>query len=170
MVNDFTIPEKLAEDATASRPASEGTGVSAESNVGEEVGKASTRRLTRSDAPCAPVVYLLKAVNSRRTYIGATIDLAHRVRQHNCEIQGGARRTALGGPWVVILHVEGFRTWREALQFEYAWRRVGKQVRRWDVKGRRDALALLQARERWSSRSPLASDVPLTCTEHHALL
>ena len=108
-----------------------------------------------------PVVYLLSTARSRRTYVGATVDLSRRLRQHNGELCGGARRTSASGPWSVDCYVSGFRNWREALQFEHAWRRAGRSVRRWDVPGRKRALELLMARERWSSTSPLASDVPL---------
>lgn len=109
-----------------------------------------------------PVVYLLRALTSRRTYVGATVDLKRRVRQHNGELCGGARRTCAAGPWCVECYVSGFETWCQALQFEYAWRRVGRnRVKRWDVPGRMRALELLMAQERWSSRSPLASTLPL---------
>ena len=37
-------------------------------------------------------VYLLESTN-HSTYIGATLDLDHRLRQHNMEIKGGARAT-----------------------------------------------------------------------------
>ena len=108
----------------------------------------------------ASIVYLLQC--GRRTYVGATIDLAHRLRQHNGEIRGGAVQTARVGPWVVSCTVSGFRTFSEALKFEYAWRRVGRRVSSRGVNARRDALAHLLVKERWSSTSPLASDVPLT--------
>ena len=108
-----------------------------------------------------PVVYLLSARHSARTYVGASLHLSRRLRQHNGNITGGARRTSHGGPWDLDCYVRGFRTWKEALQFEYAWRRVGRSVRRWDVAGRRRALTILFSLERWSSRSPLASEVSL---------
>ena len=105
-------------------------------------------------------VYIL-ACESRRTYVGATVDLAKRLRQHNGEITGGARRTH-GTTWRVVCQVTGFRTWSEALKFEHAIRRVGRrEVRRWDVEGRRRALEILLCKHRWSSTSPPASDVPL---------
>lgn len=110
-------------------------------------------------------VYLLETVDRgvTRTYIGATRDVARRVRQHNGELCGGARRTH-GRAWRLVLHVHGMPTWRDALRFEHAWRRIGRGVRRWDLPGRLRALELLLARERWSSTSPLACDVPL-CIE-----
>lgn len=113
----------------------------------------------------APRVYLLRCTRSGRTYVGAAIDafgVPRRLRQHNGETRGGALRTSAAGPWVCAIDVCGFRTWSEALKFEFAWRRVGKRVRRWDFDGRKDALARLMHMERWSSTSPPARDVALT--------
>jgi hypothetical protein len=66
--------------------------------------------------PAAPVLcYLLrpqagvcapKRVNA--WYIGQTNDLGRRLRQHNGELTGGARRTRLARPWELIATVEGF--------------------------------------------------------------
>lgn len=119
-------------------------------------------------------VYILETCDEqdkkyRPTYVGATVDLDRRLRQHNCELAGGARRTtkhAKGSEhrhrWRIACTVTGFRTWPEALKFEYAIRRVGRQqVRRWNLEGRRRAMELLMQKERWSSTSPLASEVPL---------
>ena len=108
-----------------------------------------------------PTVYLL--LDGRRTYVGATLCLHRRLRQHNGEIGGGARRTS-GGSWTVACKVTGFRTFSEALKFEFAWRREGRRRRGTGtgVRGRRSALESLVARERWSSTSPPACDVPLT--------
>lgn len=107
-----------------------------------------------------PVVYLLQG-GRNRTYVGATVHLPRRLRQHNGELAGGAARTCGAGPWRLVCHVQGFRTWREALQFEHAWRRQGRSVRRWDRSGREEALRRLLGKERWSSRSPLAAEVDL---------
>ena len=111
-------------------------------------------------------VYLLESTD-HATYVGATVDLDRRLRQHNKEIKGGAVATSnkvvKGQEWKRVCHVEGFPTWNEALKFEYAWRRVHRAARCNYVKsGRLESLHLLMQRERWSSRSPLAKDVPLT--------
>ena len=70
-------------------------------------------------------VYLLESTN-HSTYIGATIDLDHRLRQHNMELKGGARATSAkvkaGETWTRVCHVEGFPSWSEALKFEWAWK------------------------------------------------
>ncbi len=64
--------------------------------------------------------------SDKNTYIGATVDVDRRLRQHNSEIKGGARRTtarsASGLKWHRILYVSGFASSQEALQFEWRWK------------------------------------------------
>lgn len=67
--------------------------------------------------------YLLYSRNN--TYIGATVNPDHRLRQHNGELVGGAKRTK-GHVWKRALYVSGFPDWRAALQFEWAWKRKGR--------------------------------------------
>lgn len=117
-------------------------------------------------------VYILEATSRHRcgyhpTYIGATVDVERRLRQHNGELAGGARRTTAiykgtSPAWRTACVVTGFRTWSETLKFEFALRRVGRQqVHRWDMEGRRRALELVLAMNRWSCTSPPASEIPL---------
>lgn len=106
------------------------------------------------------VVYLLS--NGRgATYIGATVDLTHRLRQHNEELRGGARRTHARGPWEVVACVSGFTCWRDALRFEYAWRRACRGCVRGggSLLWRKRGLDALLHRPRWSSTSPHVSRV-----------
>lgn len=67
--------------------------------------------------------YLLYSRNN--TYIGATVDPHHRLRQHNGELVGGAKKTK-GRVWKRALYVGGFPTWNAALQFEWAWKHKGR--------------------------------------------
>lgn len=53
------------------------------------------------------------------TYIGFTLDVPRRVRQHNGEITGGAKRTARHRPWKPVVFVTGFASRTAALQFEW---------------------------------------------------
>ena len=64
-------------------------------------------------------VYLLASMTTRRTYIGYTCNLTRRLRQHNGEIQGGAKYTRYGRPWKMICYVAGFPDNVTALQFEW---------------------------------------------------
>ena len=79
-----------------------------------------------------PYVYLLMSTNGN-TYIGATVDLNRRLRQHNKEIVGGAKRTGKkvmqGQSWTRVLHVSGFPSWSAALQFEWRWQRLSRKVK-----------------------------------------
>ena len=80
------------------------------------------------DVPPAPMngavaplcVYLLRNATGR-TYIGFTNNPWRRLRQHNGEVKGGARKTRLGRPWEMLFFVHGFSTKTRALQFEWGW-------------------------------------------------
>jgi len=76
-------------------------------------------------------VYLLVSSNGN-TYVGATVDLNRRLRQHNKEIKGGAvatgTRVAKGETWVRACHVSGFPDWSAALQFEWRWKQLSRKL------------------------------------------
>lgn len=76
-------------------------------------------------------VYLLLS-SDNATYVGATIDLDRRLRQHNKEIKGGAHATSAkvnkGEIWIRACHVEGFPDWQAALQFEWRWKHLSRQL------------------------------------------
>ncbi len=76
-------------------------------------------------------VYLLVSTNGN-TYVGATVDLNRRLRQHNKEIKGGAHATGLkvaqGETWVRAAHVSGFPDWQAALQFEWRWKQLSRKL------------------------------------------
>ena len=77
-------------------------------------------------------VYLLECTN-KATYVGATVDLEKRLRQHNKEIAGGAVATSIqvnkGETWRRVCHVEGFPTWNAALQFEWRWKQISRKIK-----------------------------------------
>lgn len=81
-------------------------------------------------------VYLLAAYKSNQThpiatYVGATVDVDRRLRQHNKEIKGGARATSArieqGCIWKRHCYVRGFPTWKAALQFEWRWKQLTRK-------------------------------------------
>jgi len=76
-------------------------------------------------------VYLLLSTNGN-TYIGATVDLDRRLRQHNNEIKGGAHATGIkvskGETWTRAIHVAGFPDWPAALQFEWRWKQLSRKL------------------------------------------
>ena len=84
------------------------------------------------DEPNKPsFVYLLESTN-KSTYVGATVDLTKRLRQHNKEIKGGAVATSIkvqkGEQWTRICHVAGFPSWNAALQFEWRWKQLSRKL------------------------------------------
>ena len=77
-------------------------------------------------------VYLLITNNRANTYVGATIDLDRRLRQHNKEIKGGARATSSkvenGGSWERVCYISGFPDWSATLQFEWRWKQITRII------------------------------------------
>lgn len=67
---------------------------------------------------------------SNKTYIGATVDVDKRLRQHNMEITGGARATKIqvirGETWNRACYITGIPEWRTALQIEWRWKQLGR--------------------------------------------
>jgi structure-specific endonuclease subunit SLX1 len=76
-------------------------------------------------------VYLLECSDGS-TYVGATVDLEHRLRQHNKELAGGARATSFkvinGHTWTRVCYVSGFPNWQSALQFEWRWKQLSRKI------------------------------------------
>jgi predicted GIY-YIG superfamily endonuclease len=103
--------------------------------------------------------YCYWIVSGRSSYIGATVDPKKRLRQHCGQQVGGARRTR-GKLWTYKCVISGFRTWREALMFEWSFKHHSRHCR--GIESRQLALEELMQKERWTSNSPLASEVPLT--------
>ena len=52
--------------------------------------------------------YMLISNDNKRTYIGSTVNIKRRLRQHNGEIVGGAKATRTGRPWSLICYISGF--------------------------------------------------------------
>ena len=94
--------------------------------------------------------YMLIAIDGSRTYVGATVDPARRLRQHNGELVGGARATA-GRTWRRQYLIGGFEDERAALRFEWRWKYLTRQAPgdSW-LERRAHALSLLLADFPWA--------------------
>jgi len=68
------------------------------------------------------VCYCLESSTTAKTYVGVTNNLKRRLRQHNRELQGGAKYTSTGGPWILSILVGPFATHQHALHFEWHWK------------------------------------------------
>lgn len=108
-------------------------------------------------------VYLLLS-SDNATYVGATIDLDRRLRQHNKEIKGGAFATSAkvnkGETWIRACHVEGFPDWQAALQFEWRWKHLSRQLSKKlkPLERRMKALEQLLALERPTTKAKAYSE------------
>lgn len=74
-------------------------------------------------------VYFIKSTNNS-TYIGATVDLERRLKQHNKVLKGGAKATSIkveqGEEWKYYCYVENFPNYNEALKFEWRWKQISR--------------------------------------------
>lgn len=111
-------------------------------------------------------VYLLLS-SDNATYVGATVDLNRRLRQHNKEIKGGAHATgakvAKGETWSRVAYVEGFPDWQAALQFEWRWKQLSRKLVTSGlspIERRMIALEELLALERPTSKAKAYSEWP----------
>lgn len=108
-------------------------------------------------------VYLLQS-SSNATYVGATVDLDRRLRQHNKEIKGGAHATgtkvAKGETWKRVCHVSGFPDWQAALQFEWRWKQLSRKLptNMFPLQRRMEALKQLLALDRPTSKAKAYSE------------
>ena len=78
-------------------------------------------------------VYFIESSNGY-TYIGATVNLDKRIRQHNKEISGGAVATTnmveKGEIWSYYCYVENFPSYNEALKFEWRWKQISRIIQK----------------------------------------
>ena len=108
-------------------------------------------------------VYLLEC-SDNSTYVGATVDLERRLRQHNKIIKGGAYATGIkvnqGKIWERVCYIEGFPDWQAALQFEWRWKQLSRKLPNnlFPLKRRMLALKELLELERPTSKAKLFSE------------
>jgi len=103
-------------------------------------------------------VYLLVCTDNK-TYVGATVDLERRLRQHNGVIKGGAYTTTTavknGNSWTRACYVSGFPDWQAALQFEWRFKQLSRKLpnKIFPLKRRMLALKQLLALEQSTSKA-----------------
>jgi predicted GIY-YIG superfamily endonuclease len=105
------------------------------------------------------LVYVLQSDNY--SYVGMTNDFFKRWRQHNKEIQGGAKCTSRREGWYPICIIDGFPTMVEAMQCEWSLKHYLKKKFQ-GPKGRIQRLSALLERGIWTSKSPQLVDQDLT--------
>jgi structure-specific endonuclease subunit SLX1 len=79
-----------------------------------------------------------------KTYVGATIDVDRRLMQHNGLMSGGARATStVPGGWYRVCYIKGFENQREALRFEWWWKRRSMNLKGSALERRQTALSAM---------------------------
>jgi structure-specific endonuclease subunit SLX1 len=110
-------------------------------------------------------VYVLQCTDGS-TYVGATVDPDHRLRQHNGGIKGGAHSTTMkvkqGFTWNRICCITGFPDWVAALQFEWALKHYSRKLpkRMNPLERRLRALKQLLSLERPTSKALAYAEWP----------
>ena len=106
-------------------------------------------------------VYLL-VCSDGATYVGATVNLDRRLRQHNKEIKGGAvatgRKVSQGKIWRRDRYVEGFPDWQACLQFEWRWKQLSRKLKGAPLERRHAALETLLSLERPTTKAQAYSE------------
>lgn len=75
-------------------------------------------------------VYLIISADMRKTYVGVTTDFERRLKQHNGELNGGAKASRAGRPWQCVCLVHGFKGRSEACGFEWKWKYLSRNSSR----------------------------------------
>ena len=102
--------------------------------------------------------YCLKSTVSNRTYVGASVNPEHRLKQHNGILCGGAKYTKTNRPWELKIVVSGFSTWKEALQFEWRWKKTRVSRKGISAFERREkCLNILLSKQPWVFKNLIVS-------------
>ena len=96
--------------------------------------------------------YCLVSLDSKKTYVGATIDPDRRLRQHNGLQSGGAKATR-GCMWKRVYLIGGFPDETAALQFEWKWKNISKSMAGTAIERRKKALDKLMSSEKSTKNS-----------------
>lgn len=96
--------------------------------------------------------------NDNYSYVGITNNLKRRIRQHNCEIKGGAKYTSLINSklitnWNYACYIDGFKTKNDALKFEWSLKHIKPRAKT-GIINRIQKLLVLLNKEKWTNNSP----------------
>jgi predicted GIY-YIG superfamily endonuclease len=102
--------------------------------------------------------------------------LDRRLRQHRMEIKGGAKATTKkiieGKEWNRVCYISEFPDWKSALQFEWRWKKISRQIsNKTPINKRFIALQrLLILPQSTSKATPFAdwSSIPIINFEEHS--
>ena len=99
-------------------------------------------------------------VNGNSSYVGVSTNPERRLRQHNCELKGGAKYTkSKGSGWSFVCIVSGFDK-ISSLQFEWAIKNC-KPKSKHGIKARIEKLYSVLNSPKWTLNSCEASYIPL---------
>ena len=115
---------------------------------------------------CKYYVYLLKSTVSNRTYIGYTVNIKRRLRQHNGKLSGGAKRTRRGRPWKLVLFVSGFEFERTAMQYEFCIQHTKRYKRTSGVANKIKIMKALLKQDKICKTAPLTKEMKLIVFFH----
>ncbi|KAK6120828.1 hypothetical protein DH2020_045433 [Rehmannia glutinosa] len=74
-------------------------------------------------------VYLILSTNPPiKTYVGVTNNFSKRLKQHNGELNGGAKASRAGRPWICACLIQGFGNKSKAYQFESKWKSISRKL------------------------------------------
>lgn len=103
--------------------------------------------------------YVYVITNNNKSYVGSTNNLQRRIRQHNCEIKGGAKYTTSvinskqvngkqeNNKWQYKIIIGTFDH-KTALSFEWHLKHGGKG---WGIKKRLDSLEILRKNDKYKN-------------------
>ena len=115
--------DSLSTGKTVSEIASSTTSTPATTTTSSTSSTSTTSTTSTTSGVCSStyICYLLGAGDPiKRTYVGITVDLARRLRQHNGEIKGGAKATRpYKGEWRILGTVSGLVGRGPAQSFEW---------------------------------------------------
>jgi len=107
-------------------------------------------------------VYIITTQERNFFYVGMINNFERRIRQHNCDICGGAKFTRRHKDWYPVCIIDGFETKQAAMQCEWAVKNFRRKKRE-PFKYIRNVYHLMTSpTNKWTTNSPLISSQNLT--------